>query len=258
LRFASLGSGSSGNALLVESGRTRVLLDCGFSVRETEARLSRIGIEAASLTALVVTHEHEDHASGVFALARRHGVPVLASYGTLSALRESDLEVDNGVEVRLVCGEEWAVVGDLEILPYTVPHDAREPVQYLFSDGARRLGVLTDTGHSTAHIHAVLSGCDALVLETNHDRAMLMAGDYPHSLKARIAGRLGHMDNETSAALLGAIDRSRLKHVVAAHLSEKNNTPELARAALAAALGCEIDWVEAATQAAGFGWRDLA
>jgi phosphoribosyl 1,2-cyclic phosphodiesterase len=257
LRFASLGSGSSGNGLMVESGATRVLLDCGFSLREVQLRLARLGIEAASLSAILITHEHEDHASGVFGLARRHSIPVLASHGTLAVLREGDLGADAGVQVRLVCGGEWAEVGDLAILPYTVPHDAREPVQYMFSDGARRLGVLTDAGYSTAHMHAVLTGCDALVLETNHDRALLMSGDYPRSLKARISGRLGHMDNATAAALLSAIDCSRLKHVVAAHLSERNNTPELARAALAGALGCETEWVEVATQAAGFAWRSL-
>jgi phosphoribosyl 1,2-cyclic phosphodiesterase len=257
LRFASLGSGSAGNALVVESGSTRVMLDCGFSIRETEQRLARLGLEPASLSAIAITHEHEDHASGVFPFARRHRIPVYLTYGTLAVLREGDIAVDSGVEVRLVCGEQWEALGDLELLPYTVPHDAREPVQYLFSDGAQRLGVLTDTGYSTAHIHAVLSGCDALVLEANHDRDLLMSGDYPYSLKNRIAGRLGHMDNATSAAVLSSIDCSRLKHVVAAHLSEKNNTPELARAALAAALGCEIDWIEAATQALGFAWRSL-
>jgi phosphoribosyl 1,2-cyclic phosphodiesterase len=257
VRFASIGSGSSGNALVVESGPTQVLLDCGFSAREAEARLTRLGVEAARLAAIVVTHEHEDHACGVFGLARRHGIPVCISYGTLASLREADLAVDSGVEVRVVCAEEWLQIEDIAVLPYTVPHDAREPVQFLFSDGARRLGVLTDSGCSTAHIQSVLSGCDGLVLETNHDLAMLMSGAYPYALKSRIASRLGHLDNTASAALLGAIDCSRLKHVVAAHLSQKNNNADLARGALAAALGCAPDWVEVASQARGFGWREL-
>jgi phosphoribosyl 1,2-cyclic phosphodiesterase len=257
LKFASLGSGSSGNALVVEADGTRVLLDCGFSARETEARLARLGLEPAGLSAIVVTHEHDDHAAGVFGLARRHGLPVWLSHGTLAALREADSAADADVKVQMVCGEEWSHIGGLELLPYTVPHDAREPVQFVFSDGARRLGVLTDAGFPTPHMHAVLSGCDALVLETNHDLGMLMSGDYPHAVKLRISSRLGHLDNAASGALLAAIECGRLKHVVAAHLSQKNNTPELACAALAAALGCEPSWVQVATQADGFGWREL-
>jgi phosphoribosyl 1,2-cyclic phosphodiesterase len=256
VRFASVGSGSSGNALVVQCGRTQVLLDCGFSVREVEARLARLGVQASSLAAILVTHEHDDHACGVYGLARRYGLPVCMTHGTLASLREC-APVDEGVEVRLACAEQWLQIQDLAVLPYTVPHDAREPVQFVFSDGSRRLGVLTDAGCATVHIQDVLSGCDALVLEANHDPAMLKAGDYPPALKARIAGRLGHLDNEASAALLVAIDCSRLKHVVAAHLSQKNNKAELARAAMAAALGCKPDWVDVATQSDGFGWRDL-
>jgi phosphoribosyl 1,2-cyclic phosphodiesterase len=182
---------------------------------------------------------------------------VWITYGTLAALRTGDLALDAEVSVRLVGGEQWEMIGDLEVLPFTVPHDAREPVQYLFSDGARRLGVLTDSGSCTVHIQEVLSGCDALVLETNHDLAMLMGGDYPQSLKRRVSGRLGHLDNQTSGDLLRTIECGKLKHIVAAHLSQKNNTPELARSALSSALGCEAQWVEVATQAEGFGWRSL-
>jgi phosphoribosyl 1,2-cyclic phosphodiesterase len=138
-----------------------------------------------------------------------------------------------------------------------VPHDAREPVQYVLSDGARRLGVLTDAGCSTAHIEASLSGCDALVLECNYDPDMLEGGPYPPSLKARIAGRLGHLDNATSGAILAALDRSRLKHVIAAHLSQTNNRPELARAALARALACDAESISVATQEEGFSWREI-
>jgi phosphoribosyl 1,2-cyclic phosphodiesterase len=257
LRFASLGSGSAGNALVVESGATRVLLDCGFSLRETEARLLRLKVDPGSLAAIVVTHEHEDHASGVFALARRHRLPVCLSFGTLSALCAAHAEVAEGVEVRIVHGGEAFEVRGLQVLPFTVPHDAREPLQYAFSDGARRLGVLTDVGRSTPHIEAMLSGCDGLVLETNHDLDMLMNGGYPRRLKSRIAGSMGHMNNRDAGALLAAILGSRLRHVVAAHLSQQNNTPQLARAALAAALGCEPDGVSVATQAGGFDWRDL-
>jgi phosphoribosyl 1,2-cyclic phosphodiesterase len=138
-----------------------------------------------------------------------------------------------------------------------VPHDAREPVQYVLSDGERRLGVLTDIGAPTAHVARVLSGLHALVLETNYDRDMLWNGGYPRWLKERIAGPFGHLDNEDSGRLLAALDCSRLQHLVGAHLSENNNRPDLARAALARALGCETSWIGLATQDEGFGWRDL-
>ena len=134
---------------------------------------------------------------------------------------------------------------------------AREPVQFVISDGAQRLGVLTDVGASTAHVEAALSGCDALVLECNHDLAMLWSGGYPKWLKERIAGPFGHLDNGASERLLAALDRSRLKHVLCAHLSQQNNRADLASAALARALGCEPAWIGVATQDDGFGWRDL-
>ena len=257
MRFASLGSGSQGNALVVEAGGTRVLLDCGFSVRDAASRLARAGLAPADLAGIVVTHEHTDHADGVFPLARRSGIPVWLTHGTLAAMRETNGEADAECRVHFVSpGEEFAL-GDLVIQPFTVPHDAREPVQYVIGDGARRLGVLTDAGSSTAHIEASLSGCDALVLECNHDLEMLMNGEYPPALKARVASRLGHLDNAASAALLAALDRRRLRHVIAAHLSQKNNTPELARAALAAALDCTPQWVSVATQDEGFDWREM-
>ena len=153
-------------------------------------------------------------------------------------------------------GCEFAVDG-LSVHPFTVPHDAREPVQFSISDGARRLGVLTDLGTSTAHVERVLSGSDALVLECNHDLDMLWSGEYPKWLKQRIAGPFGHLDNRACEQLLAALDRSRLQHVIAAHLSQQNNRPELARAALARALGCAEEWVGIATQDEGCDWREL-
>ena len=138
-----------------------------------------------------------------------------------------------------------------------MPHDAREPVQFVCSDGEWRLGVLTDLGVSTAHVEASLSGCHALVLECNHDPEMLANGDYPYSLKLRIAGKFGHLDNDAAAALLAKLDNSKLKHLFAAHLSQHNNRPELARAALAQAVNCDPDWVGIADQHTGFAWREF-
>lgn len=251
MRFASLGSGSRGNALLVEAGQTRILLDCGFGPRNLVARLARLGLAPGDLTAILVTHEHTDHVGGVAACARRYGIDVLLTHGTFAA---STLDE---VAVRVIDSHNAFVVGAIEVQPFPVPHDAREPVQFAFSNGAGRLGVLTDAGCVTPHMVEMLSGCDALVLECNHDTAMLAEGRYPAHLKRRIAGRFGHLDNSAAADLLARIDRSRLRHVIAAHLSQENNTPALAKAALSAVLGCEAGWIGVADQDDGCGWRDL-
>jgi phosphoribosyl 1,2-cyclic phosphodiesterase len=254
MRFCCLGSGSEGNGLVVESGSTRILVDCGFAVGETVLRLARNGIEPESLTAVVVTHEHADHLGGVPRFAVRFGLPVWLTHGTLAAANGRLGAVQS---LQVFDGHDPFVIGDLAVAPMPVPHDAREPVQFVFGDGARRLGLLTDLGMSTPHVAECLSGCDALVLECNHDQELLANSDYPAALKARIAGRHGHLANDAAAGLLRGIDRSRLQHVFAAHLSRQNNRPEFARAALAGALGCASDWVGIAEQDTGFGWRDI-
>jgi phosphoribosyl 1,2-cyclic phosphodiesterase len=257
VRFASLGSGSEGNALLVEASSgattTRVLLDCGFSGKEVERRLARLNCRAEDLDAIVITHEHTDHIGSALTLARRWSIPLHMSWGTARAIGADEANV----ELNVLWGDESVAIGDLNVMPYTVPHDAREPLQYVFSDGACRLGVLTDVGVSTPHITNVLSGCDALVLESNHDVEMLAASRYPPSLKARIGGTHGHLNNEAAAAILASLDRSRLRHLVAAHLSQQNNLPHLAQAALAAVLGASAVDVVVATQAEGFDWLTL-
>lgn len=257
MRFASLGSGSEGNALIVEvsSGTTvtRVLLDCGFSAREMERRLARAGFEAGQLDAILITHEHSDHIGSALTLARKWSIPLYTSWGTARAVGADEADV----ELNVLWGDEAVAIGDLNVLPYTVPHDAREPLQFVFSDGVSRLGVLTDVGTSTPHIGAVLSGCDALVLECNHDVQMLAASRYPPSLKARIGGAHGHLNNEAAARILASLDRSRLRYLVAAHLSQENNTAELARTAMAAVLGNAATEIGIATQADGFDWLTL-
>jgi len=254
MRFASLGSGSQGNALLIESGGTRLLLDCGFGPSEIVSRLARLELEASTLDAIIVTHEHSDHGGGVAKLAARFDIAVYLTRGTLSALGAEGRSIPRAV---LIDPYTAFAVDGVEVRPFPVPHDAREPVQFVVSDGAVRLGVLTDTGQPTPHIAQSLSGVDALVLECNHDLDMLMNGPYPAHLKNRIAGRLGHLANAASAELVRAMDCGRLQHLIAAHLSQTNNTPELARAALAGALGCAADWIGVATQDEGFGWREI-
>jgi len=253
IRFASLGSGSAGNALLVESGATCLMVDCGFGQRETIRRLARLERAPEQLTGILVTHEHGDHVGGVFPFARRHGLPVWLSHGTFSACRSAA----RGVELRIIDGDAAFCVEALEVQPFPVPHDAREPLQFVFSDGNRRLGLLTDAGEITRHMRDVLSGVDGLILECNHDAGMLASSSYPLSLQRRIAGRLGHLENGAAAGLLRDIDASRLQHLVAAHLSEQNNHPSLAVSALAAAMGCADELIGVACPEAGFNWRHL-
>ena len=252
MRFASIGSGSEGNGLLVEAGNTRILIDCGFGVRDTVARLARLGVTPESLTAILVTHEHNDHAGGVPAFAGKYDIPVWLTFGTIFEVGD---RFDGIAQIFGFDSHDVFRIGDLEIHPFPVPHDAREPVQFVVSDGQHRLGLLTDIGGSTPFVQASLSGCSALVLECNHDRELLATSDYPPSLKNRIAGRFGHLHNEAAGALLAALDTSKLQHVIAAHLSQSNNTPQKARAALAGALRCAEDWIGIADQADGFGWR---
>ena len=257
MRFASLGSGSEGNGLVVQAGRTHVLLDCGFGLADTLRRLARLDLTPENIDGIVVTHEHDDHVGGVPRFARKYDIPVYLTHGTLMATGVSRFE---GVVVNIIDSHDALPLGGVELRPFPVPHDAREPTQFVFGDGDKCLGVLTDTGVSTSHIEAMLSPVDALVLECNHDRDLLMNSAYPYSLKQRIAGRLGHLDNATASSLLGAVlavNQGRMQHVIAAHLSKQNNTPALAQRALADAMGCDHTWIGVATQDEGFSWREI-
>jgi len=257
MRFCSLGSGSTGNATLVEASdgttTSRVVIDCGYSLREFEVRLARAGLTPDQLDAVFVTHEHGDHVGCAVALARKHGLALWMSRGTWRAIGMPELD---GL-LHFARDGEAIAVGDLALVPYTVPHDAAEPLQLRCSDGAATLGVLTDAGSSTPHLLAHLRGCDALLLECNHDADLLARSTYPASLKARIGGRLGHLSNESAARILAACAHAGLNHVVAAHLSEQNNRPALARHALGAALGTAGDDVVVADPSTGFDWLSL-
>lgn len=257
LRFASLGSGSEGNALIIEAAdsmtTTNVMLDCGFTLRETEARLAQMALTPQDIAAIVVTHEHKDHVGGVFRFARRHGTPVWMTRGTHAAVLRDAGELP----VQYCRDGEPFSVGALTLSPFTVPHDAREPVQFVVSCGAARLGVLTDIGHPTAYVASALGACDALVLEVNHDVEMLRHSTYPPSVRQRIGGPYGHMSNDEGTALLSAIDKQRLQLVVGAHLSQQNNQPALAHAAIMAGLGDHPCTVVMADQESGFGWQEV-
>jgi phosphoribosyl 1,2-cyclic phosphodiesterase len=257
MRFCSLGSGSAGNATLVEAhaGTTcsRVVVDCGFSLREFEMRLARAGLEPDQLDAVFVTHEHGDHIGCAVALARRHEIDLWMSRGTWHAIGAPEL----GAQLRFARDGEAIAIGDLLLTPYTVPHDAAEPLQLRCSDGAASLGLLTDAGSVTPHLIEHLQRCDALLLECNHDLQLLAQSSYPAALKRRIGGRFGHLSNDTAAQILAACAHGGLRHLVAAHLSEQNNRPELARAALASACGAGAPDVVVADPVLGFEWLRL-
>ncbi|MCK5640367.1 MAG: MBL fold metallo-hydrolase [Gammaproteobacteria bacterium] len=252
MRFASLGSGSRGNATLIAKDDTCLLVDCGFTIKETERRLERLGKQASDLTGILVTHEHGDHISGVGPLARKYKVPVWMTPGTHSVQRCGELS-----QLELFNSHESFSINGLEVQPFPVPHDAREPAQFVFSDGSRRLGLLTDTGSLTPHIMEQLNDCDALLLECNHDSEMLANSDYPYSLKQRVAGRLGHLSNEQAADLIAQRGDAGLQHLVAMHLSEQNNTEVKVRQALGAVLGCDDGWIGIARQEEGLEWREI-
>jgi phosphoribosyl 1,2-cyclic phosphodiesterase len=254
LRFASLGSGSAGNCLAVQSGNTTLLLDCGFGLKETITRLARLKLEAETVAGILLTHEHDDHVGGAFRLAAKFRIPIFATHGTFQALGGAPA----GLDIRIIDSHTLFNVGDIQVQPYPVPHDAREPTQFVLSDGSARLGVLTDAGSSTPHIESVLSGCQALVLECNHDLELLLSSSYPKSLKQRISSKFGHLDNATSAILLSRLNNSKLQHLVGAHLSAQNNTPELVRRALSQVLDCDENWIGIADQATGFTWREIS
>ncbi|MBP0636326.1 MBL fold metallo-hydrolase [Cupriavidus sp. AcVe19-6a] len=257
MRFAFLGSGSEGNSLLIESREdtttTRVLLDCGFGIRETARRLERLGVTPDQLDAVLVTHEHGDHVGSAYAFAARHRLAVYTSHGTW--LATSHMRGADVADVRVCGADHGFAIGGIQVMPYTVPHDAREPLQFVLSDGKSRLGVLTDAGMETPYVTARLSGVDALVLECNHDREMLRNSIYPASLKRRIGGDFGHLANEVAASILGQVAHAGLHRVVAAHLSKQNNTRELATGALAAALGALPSEVLVADQEMGLDWQ---
>jgi phosphoribosyl 1,2-cyclic phosphodiesterase len=256
MRFASLGSGSAGNALVVEINQTRLMLDCGFSVKEALTRLARLSLQPTDLDGIVITHEHDDHAGGAFKFAAKYNIPVWLTYGTLK-MSGRNIPNQHNLQINVVDSHSEFSVGDIHVQPYPVPHDAREPMQCVFSDGNHKLGVLTDVGKTTPHIAERLSGCKALVLECNHDASMLQTGPYSWALKKRVGGYLGHLENNDSASLLARLDNSRLQHIIAAHLSSKNNTPKLVKSVLAKALSCEEDWIGIADQFLGFEWRDV-
>lgn len=256
LRFKSLGSGSGGNATLVEAGGLlpfRLLVDCGLGIRQLGVRLAQAGLLPEDIDAVFITHEHGDHIGCAHALALRHRIPVWMSQGTHSAIGSPEF----GGLLHTARDGKAIDLGGLQIMPFTVPHDAREPLQLSCTDGSAKLGIVTDLGHATPHVMAHLQACHALLLESNHDTDLLGQSVYPPFLKRRVGGDYGHLSNTAAAAIACAVNHGGLKHLVAAHLSAKNNRPGLVQDVLANALGCQSDEIVVAGQASGTPWLAL-
>jgi len=229
MRCALVGSGSAGNALLVTTDRTALLVDCGYSIKAFDARVAALDFNPRDLSAVLVTHEHDDHLGGVLPLSRRYRVPVRWARGTALA---ASARYGEAADAASFSPHAAFTLGDIEVTPVAVPHDAREPTQFVFRHGERRLGVLTDLGSVTPHVLAAYADCDALCLEFNHDLDRLMKSDYPPSLRRRVSGPWGHLSNAQAEALLAKLKGPKLKRVVAAHLSERTNHPDLVAACL--------------------------
>ena len=250
MRFASLGSGSRGNASVVASESTTILVDCGFSYKEAVIRLRRLGIDADNLSGIVVTHEHADHISGVDALATKHNIPVYASRGTWIEFGKTSFK-----DAKQIMGP--FSINDINVSPITVPHDAREPLQFVFAADQKRLGILSDLGSISARVLKGFQELDAISLEFNHDLEILKSGPYPSFLKERVGGNFGHLNNDQASGLLRNIVNMRLRAVVACHISETNNEMQRVEKGLNWALnGHQAErWI--ATQSIGFDWITL-
>ncbi|MCB6181987.1 MBL fold metallo-hydrolase [Leeia sp. TBRC 13508] len=255
MKFCSLGSGSEGNSLVIQSHDQYIMIDCGFGWKEMQARLESKQIPPASILGIFITHEHADHISGVDKLANRYHIPVFASFGTFNGapriseklLRMQPFDSHEASPIQ---------IGPFSVEPFTVPHDAKEPTQYVVQSGHLRLGILTDVGCSTPNIIERLNQLDGLVLEFNHDEDMLIHSKYPPSLKHRIGGKFGHLSNQQAIHLLRKLDTSELQILVAAHLSKENNQPMLVKALIETTdiIDCETI---IATQSSGFDWVSL-
>lgn len=248
MQFCCLGSGSKGNATLIRYENTTLMIDCGFSVKYTLARMAEMQCAITDIDAILVTHEHSDHINGVSNIACRFNIPVYATRGTA---RTGKLDKINGVQwIEL---DTEFTIGGIIISPVSVPHDACEPCQFIFKAGGKKLGVMTDLGSVSPHVCNAYNNCNALLLEANHDIDMLWAGNYPPSLKHRVASDWGHLSNSQAMQYLQNIDLDILNTLVLGHISEQNNSFELVKKQFST-FEQKIDNVIYATQQQGFSW----
>lgn len=228
MRIASLGSGSSGNATLVDTGDGILMIDCGFSTIEVERRLEGLNCSLDDIAAILVTHEHSDHLGGVGSIARKKQIPIYLTHGTSHRLADKHRST-----MQIIQADQPFELFGTQIHPVPVPHDAREPVQFVFSNKNFKLGVLTDLGSLTTHILDMYRDCQMLLIEANHDLEMLMQGPYPVSLKKRVGGRWGHLNNQQTAEFLRAVNsNAMIQTLVVGHISKQNNHLDRVKATL--------------------------
>ena len=251
LRFCALASGSRGNAVLVEHEETLIMIDCGLPLKTLSTRLRAVGRAIEDLDAVLITHEHQDHSRGIKSLTRRHEISVWATPGTAQSVEAIDCYQ------RLRFDREIAI-GSIRLQPFAVPHDAREPCQFVVRGGRHRLGLLTDTGHATPAIRSALAACDALGIEFNHDSGMLENGSYPEAVKARVGSRYGHLSNAQAAELLAELAHPGLRCVLGLHRSERNNTAAAVQRAAARAIDHRATALHLAEQDEPTAWLEVA
>jgi len=248
LTLTVLASGSKGNATYISNGHTAILLDAGLSGKALQQRMAAKGLDPAGLDAILVSHEHSDHIKGVGVLSRRFGLTVYISDGTWQASRNA---LGKLADMRpFTCGHPFSI-GDLAIHPFSISHDAADPAGFTISCNGTKVGVATDLGIVTGVVRDHLEACDALILEANHDPQMLIDGPYPWPLKQRIRGRSGHLSNDDAATLLETLCHDRLAHVILAHLSEENNTPDKAKKIMEMVINHSDTKLHVASQATG-------
>lgn len=249
MQFASLGSGSKGNSSIIKSKNTTLLIDCGFSLRQMEIRLQRLNINPETIDAILITHEHSDHICGTTRLANKYNIAVWASKGSSQKIA---LEQINIINIH-----QDFTIKDCQITPVAVPHDTKEPCQFVITSGEFKLGILTDVGHITSHIINCFNGCNGLMLETNYDEQLLQNGLYPEFLKARIRGNFGHLSNQQAGEFIKSIDISRLQKITLMHISQNNNSNKLAFETINNVIGNKISSPILADQETGFDWLEI-
>lgn len=229
MRLCSIASGSSGNCVYVGSDTTHLLMDVGISGKRTEAGLAELGLTMKDIDAICITHEHADHISGLGVLARKYGVHIYATRGTVEAIRKTSSlgQIDESL-FRVIVPDERCIIKDIALYPVRTSHDAADPVAYRIDHDGRRIGLITDLGCYNDYTVECLRNLDLLYLEANHDVHMLQVGPYPYYLKQRILGERGHLSNESAGKLLSRLLHDNMQAIVLGHLSKENNLPELA------------------------------
>jgi phosphoribosyl 1,2-cyclic phosphodiesterase len=253
MQFCSLGSGSGGNSFVVKNNKTILLVDCGFGLKDTVKRLEKYSIDPKKITSILITHEHEDHTKGVFSFANKFQTPVFLSYGTF-LMSKKRLNDSYNIEYKIIKDFNTFQINDIKVTPIPVPHDAREPFQFKFESEDDSLAIITDLGITTEYLAQKLNKIKSLVIEFNHDKKMLKKSNYPDSLKKRINSRFGHLDNEESIRLIKKINHEGLKWIAAAHLSDRNNSPEIVNKLICKIAKSDLVKVKIIDQDNGLDW----